>query len=325
MKQEKIRMAIPATGRLAEESLEWLAALELVGKEWAGRAVDAIRNVKKRDSEEAAKKAVVESWDSGLEGITLKYDVRSGWRAAFSAKENGIDGSSDPYTPIPPTTVTIYGSDFPTVNGIRESMAELAVIGFDELLATMLPYLDLKKLRRQFYSYEDLNKAVSPPESTDVRIYAPVLTRDVAGFFLIANKKETLLDLDCRSAVSKGKRPVYLKGRYQGLAYLFFGNKVDVRPTDGIEEALKEGGCYGFDIVRTGQTVLENGLILLGEPILCTMPVLTMDAGKYDKDKGLQNFIRNVLCVPRDNFSCGFNIGAWNAELKRNLGNSWRR
>ena len=87
MENGGFKLAIPTTGRLAQEALEWLASLGVLETLWVTSVVKTINDFKKLPEEKTARDAVKRIWEEGLEGVTLKYDLRSGWRAAFSAKD----------------------------------------------------------------------------------------------------------------------------------------------------------------------------------------------------------------------------------------------
>ncbi len=308
MNNNRIKIAIPTTGRLAQESLKWLAELGVVDKPWTKQIVEAISKVKKLDTETYAKEALREEWNSGLEGLTLKYDLRSGWRLAFSAKDANLGG-------IP---VTIYGSEPPTINGIRQGLGEIAIIGYDDLVAAMIPYIDPSE---DVSLWGDLNAAIKP-NSTDVRIIGSTGLNDYAGLFLMAGKDMEVERDTYMLAVRSGKIPVFVKGRYQGLLYYLVGDKVDARATEDVEKATKDGRCFGFDLVRSGNTIQKEQMKLMGRPRLYTRSVIVIDEAKFKQDGNLRDVVSAFK--PWDGTEdYQEDIVPWELKLEQRLGDLW--
>ncbi len=309
MSDDKFKLAVPITGRLAVESLEWLAGLGILEKERVARIASSISNFKKLSDEKTAKNAVQKEWKEGLEGITLRYDLRSGWRAAFSAIE----------TKIKDEPVTIYGSESPTINGIREGLGEIAIIGYDDLFAAMLPYLDSLKAVDDL-SY--LNDAIKP-NSTDVRLIGSTGQQDYAGLFLMTGKS-TKVRKGYREEIRDGAVPVYVKGRYEGLLYYFLGNDVDARATEDVEEKAKSDNCFAFDLVRTGDTIIKKQMKLIGDHYLLTRAVIAVDHAKYSQNERLRNVVSGLK--PAD-VSKDFEEGVlpYISKLEEKLGELWEK
>ncbi len=328
-----VKLAIPSTGRLAAESLERLAACGIVQKDWADGIAEALEEIKKRETEESVREELddrftyVDQIGENPEGLTIKYDLRSGWRAAFSAVDSQLTGEYllsevRDRTPmvVDGTPVVIYGSEPPTINGIRQSLAELAIIGFDDLLAAMLPNLRRNTAVRD---WNGLNKAIAFKKSTDVRAIGSAGMKDYAGIFLLASErwKEESGFLE---KIALGKIPVYVKGRNEGLAYYLLGKKADARATEEVEEAVRSENVLGLDVVRTGTTVLEQQLTMVGRPFLITMSVLAADIAKYERVGGVSNVAAKIL--PKDNaYDQKQGIPQWVAQLEQKAGSAWRK
>ncbi len=269
---EAVRIAIPATGRMAQECLEWLVDKGALEEQWTKAAVAALDEVKKVDDEEPVVQEVAKLWSQGMRGMTAKYDLRSGWRTALSATNGLLAG----------TSVTIYGSEPPTITGIRQGLADAAILGFDDLLAAMVPYLRVGNKPEMWqtpFGWGELNGRILPT-STDVRVLRPTGIDDYAGLFLLASQAQSAQVTGLIKQIRKGYVPLYVKGRNQGLAYYLFGEFVDARPTEEIEEAVKSEKAFGLDIVRSGSTVLKNNLMLVGPCLLYTTPMITVDGWK---------------------------------------------
>jgi hypothetical protein len=326
-----IKLAIPTTGRLAEESLEWLSNLGIVETEWAQQVIEAVGNVKKHDSESYVKNALLERWQKELEGVTLKYDLRSGWRIAFSAKETEIEGEK----------IMIYGSEPPTINDIRQGIGEIAIIGFDDLMAAMIPYVSRPgrgnnvNTNPPFVNYrtvknwEMLNGFIERKNSTDVRVIGSTSMQDYAGLFLMVDDMWDVTQTDLED-MANGKKPVYVKGRNEGLAYYYLGNEIDAVACENIEDIVSsQRKSFGLDIVRTGKTVQVNNLKLVGEPVLVTKSVVAVDINKYNKgftNRATPNLPDVVfsLQLERDtkkDYESG--IPAWRSGLEKELRNAW--
>ncbi len=328
MNNQTVKIAIPETGGMAQETLEWLENLGIdwdidlspppKGYEWPWKtgfdyrwprnAIKLMREAKKRESEEEVINRLVEGWERYEDyAVTVKYDLRSGWRIAFSAKEAVIGG-------VP---ALIYGSDYPTISGIREGLADAAIIGLDDLFAAMVPYMARGK---RPVRWDKLNAAIRP-NSTDVRVIGSTGLRDYAGLCLLAtsngeNARQILED------TIEGSLPVYVKGRNQGLAYYLLGQKVDARPTESIEEAIRFDKCLGLDVVRTGRTAAEKELYVM-PPLLFTFSVIAVDIAKYEgrqATKSAINSLKPVLEPNQDYIQCRKD---WEAAVTKTLGKLW--
>ncbi len=303
MKPE-ITVAIQNSGRMCIESLEWLAGIGIVERSWQQEACYLIDNAKKKQGEDEIKNDIMNLWNSQKDGITLKYDLRSGYRASFLAKEEEIAG-------IP---VMIYGSEPPTTNIITQSLGEIAIIGFDELLAAFVPYLQQDK---KITSWGEFNSALKPL-STDAQYIGLTGIEDYAGLFLIASPKRKI-EANYLEQIMQGRVPVAVKGQNEGLLYYLLGNNVLARPTNDIEQEVQENYCFGFDIVRTGSTVESNKLVVVGEPILCTKSVVVVDKKKYSQNNAVREAANYLVRTP-DNPSA---LYAWKAQLEETLGERW--
>lgn len=276
---EAVRIAIPTTGRMTQECLEWLVAKGALEEQWTKAVTAALDVVRKVDDEEPVVQEVAKLWSQGVRGITAKYDLRSGWRIAFSAN-NRLQSR---------TPVTIYGSEPPTITGIRQGLADAAILGFDDLVAAMVPYFkvgDKPEMWQTPFGWKGLNDRILPT-STDVRVLRPTGIDDYAGLFLLASQAQSAQVTGLIKQIRKGYVPMYVKGRNQGLAYYLFGEFVDARPTEEIEEAVKSEKAFGLDIVRSGSTVLKNNLMLVGPCLLYTTPMITVDVWKLQNKPSL--------------------------------------
>ncbi len=309
---DSVTIAIPETGRMAQETLEWLAQKRAVSPDWAAKAAEAIGNARKLDNETAAKDDLLKRLSEGLEGITLKYDLRSGWRLALSAKQTVLEG----------TPVTIYGSQYPSVAGIREGLADAAVIGLDDLFATMLPYLMRTSNYYRTNRWDSLNAAIQPQSSTDVRVIGSTGMQDYAGLFLLFPATAGYPTFYI-NALLEGKMPIYVKGRYQGLAYYFFGDAIDARPTEKIEEAIKSEKCFAIDIVRTGKTLAENSIMAIGGPLLTTFSVIAADIAKYTGNQTTRDVINALQPVKNPEQDYALGVKQWQQSLERTLEGLW--
>ena len=281
---KSVTIAIPSTGRMCIESLEWFASMGAIDADWQKEVSTFIDTGRKKPGEEEIKQEIMERWKSGKNGVTLKYDPRSGYRASFLVKEGEIAG-------IP---IILYGAEAPASNAIMQSEADIAIVGFDSLLASLVNYL---KPESQVRSWTGLNDALIE-SSTDVRVAKETGMSDYAGWFLLA---PSWYSASYRARIDgvygvnytrqsptemiMEKGGVFaVKGMFEGLAYYFLGDKVKGEPTENIEEAVK-AGMFGLDIVRTGRTIVENRLYISGAPFLITKSVVTVDRGKYQSDK----------------------------------------
>jgi hypothetical protein len=324
MNNATVNFAIPATGRLAQKSLKWLAEEGIVEAAWADMVIKAIGSIRKVEDEQQATLEVEKLWAEGLEGVTLKYDARSGWRAAFSAKKVKLDnGYAELFgREAEGSTLTLYGANWPAVSGIMEGVTDLALIGFDDLLVAMLPYVNPQY--GAVKDWNELNQAIFPKNSTDARVICSAPFEDYGGMFLIASPRIGL-NTNSLERLVDGKIPLYMKGRYEGLAYYFLGDKVNVYSTERIEDALDKTECFALDMVSTGNTLTECGYQLLGKPLLYTRPVLVADIKKYSNNRDIRDFVGKS--VANNKFwrpDSTDDIQIWQNSLRQKLGPQWR-
>ncbi|HLD97573.1 MAG TPA: hypothetical protein VI934_04470 [Candidatus Nanoarchaeia archaeon] len=307
-----VKLAIPSTGRLNKEILERFAKLGILDE---GRSLQIARFtdwVKKQSDEQKARETILGLWTANVDGITLAYDLRSGWRASFSAVETKYAGID----------TVIYGSSYPAISGIREGVGDIAIIGYDELLASMLPFLrEGKKPLR----WSEFNSMLTSQRSTDVRVLGSLGLQDFAGLFLITsindpdigwfNDASTLDAAFCT-------RKLYVKGRNQGLAYYFLGEKIDAIATENLEYAINarrsgnERYDLGLDLVRSGKTLLGSGLTTIGGPQLYTLSVVVVDKARYETDRSVRT-IADLLCQDSSGkeYEQGGSIFRWLEQL----------
>ena len=307
MENGGFKLAIPTTGRLAQEALEWLASLGVLETLWVTSVVETINDFKKLPEEKTARDAVKRIWEEGLEGVTLKYDLRSGWRAAFSAKDAEMGGNP----------VTVYGSESPSINGILQGLGDVTVIGYDELVAAMVRYL---YPGMNVPEWDKLNSRIVP-KSTDVHVIGSTRIRDYAGLFLMVGESVDV-NADYLLGIRSGRTPVYVKGQNEGLLYYLLGNDVDGRATEHVEQAARDDKTFCFDLVRSGSTVERERLKLVGNPLLVTMSVIAVDLAKHSANPDLQQVVNN-LNPGEASEDYGEGIPRWETGLREKLGHSW--
>ncbi len=294
----KITIAIPNTGRMCAESLEWLAKIGLLDKAWQENVAKALEI--SRQEEWQVQNELIELWKgSPLEGLTKTYDPRSGWRVSFAAKQTD-------------SFVWLVGMEKPTTNAITQGIGDIAIIGFDELLAAFAPYFSWSKKVR---GWDAFNEALRP-QSTDARYAGVTGIEDYAGLFLISSSAWTKFNLE---KVRRGEIQVAVKPQYEGLLYYLLGKKVSARPVKDLEAEVTKNYCLGFDVVRTGETIIRNDLRIIGKPLLYTKSVVVVDKGRYEGNASIRetaNYLTQRNCTKLED---------WEAGLKEKLGGRWLR
>ncbi len=323
MRDNYVTIAVPNTGRTAVQALKWLANAGFVDKGWQVKVARALEEERKSESEESTWNSLTKLRAEGIDGLAMKYDLRSGWRVNLTAKETAIDG-------VP---VIIYGSEAPTTNVIMQSLGAVAIIGFDDLVATLVPYF------REGTMITDWNSAINDalkPNATDVRYFFPTGINDYACLFLIACREflaqKPVQSEEIIAEIRKGEIPVSVKGRYEGLAYYLLGPDSDVRVKEDIEESVRQG-YVGLDIVQSGSTVAENDFFIIGKPLLKTTSVITYDQGVYNRGmsgKPTRDVITSLGRISgfwQENYELETSrkVGNWESSLEQKLAGRWLR
>lgn len=310
---------IPQSGRTCYAALSKLAPL--LGQDISGlvKALKGSKSDATPDSSEAHK-ALQSLGDAGA-GVTLRPDRKREdrpYRLSFLGLDGKIEGID----------VRVEGEEpHNCSSSIRLAEADIAIVGFDELLSTMQSYLeaDGKYVTR----WGDFNARLTSP--TDVRIAGSAellnynnasrrMVQDFVGFFLIGKKKKPVEEV--QKAIENGAR-VFVKGRYEGIAINFFPG-IKTSPVNNVEEAvLDDWGSLGLEIVHSGETVNRKGLFVYGSPLFMSESLIVADYGKYSRNPDVRKVVDALSPVGFLDTRRVIHFGNWYEVLEDTLGNRW--
>ena len=232
-------------------------------------------------------------------------------------------------TKIDGIDVRIEGTDTHNVSSkIREAEADFAIVGFDELLASMQTYLNMNgRLVTRWGNFNDEQR-----EPTDVRVAGSANLKyfddktqrkyqDFVGFFVIGNK-ETRRDEGIENRLENGQK-AYVKGRYEGIVQQAFPD-IKTVPVKDVEDAVKDDKYgLGIEIVRTGKTARGKDLVVYGEPLFLSESLLVADYGRFQRNPDLKRVVQALQ--PQEFFDEKriSNFVDWYILLESNLGDNW--
>jgi len=224
---------------------------------------------------------------------------------------------------------------------IRLDEVDCAVVGLDELLTLTQYYLHDPTSVTKWGMY---NYQVEKP--TDIRIagsaqlarYNSVLgqdVQDIVGFFLISKPSsryhstfaptaERPYPDDFLAHLAENGRRVYVKGRYTGLVKAAYpALKID--SVEDVEDAVMEGqpGSVGLELVQTGNTIKNKGLLLHGAPLFLSESLWVVDYKRYLNSKALQTFVKGVRPASYFAEERIRQFALWYLALETNMGDSW--
>jgi hypothetical protein len=216
------------------------------------------------------------------------------------------------------------------------------VVGLDELLTMTQYYLHDPTSVTKWGMY---NYQVEKP--TDIRIagsaqlarYNSVLrqeVQDIVGFFLIskpssryqspyspATAARPYPDNFLMHLAENGRR-VYVKGRYTGLVKAAYP-ELKIDSVEDVEDAVMAGqpGSVGLELVQTGNTIKQKGLLLHGAPLFLSESLWVVDYKRYLNSQALQRFIESVKPVSYFDDARIRQFALWYLALETNMGVAW--
>ena len=232
-------------------------------------------------------------------------------------------------TKIDGVNIRIEGTDPHNVSSkIKEAEADFAIVGFDELLASMHTYLDMNG--RFVTTWGNFNDEQREP--TDVRVAGSANLKyfddetqreyhDFVGFFVIGNK-ETRRDEGIKNRLENGQK-TYVKGRYEGIVQQAFPH-IKTVPVKDVEDAVKDDKYgLGIEIVRTGKTARGKDLVVYGKPLFLSESLIVADYGQFQRNLELKRVLQALQ--PQEFFDEEriSNFVDWYILLESNLGDNW--
>ena len=229
---------------------------------------------------------------------------------------------------------------------IRLDEIDCAVVGLDELLTMTQYYLadPTSVTKWGMYNYH-LDKP------TDIRIAGSAqLTRynsllqqevqDIVGFFLISKpssryqsvysaqmstgKRQSPYPEDFLAHLARNGRPVFVKGRYTGVVTAAYPD-LKIVSVEDVEDAVMEAqpGSVGLELVQTGNTLKQKGLLLHGAPLFLSESLWVADYRRYLQNSSLQRFIESMNPTGYFDGERIRQFALWYLALESNLGDSW--
>ena len=215
-----------------------------------------------------------------------------------------------------------YGQDMGWINEEIESenSTDVRVVGgagledYAGLFVLVHKHDEIAETARQYSVFYEFCKRAE-------RIYAHIGHGDQRELHKTGNALQDLLS----------KREVAVKGRHQGLAYamldrtpydeeepflsrlsgriysrIFQGRKnLEVRAfsSENVAEEVSSGSVIGLDVLRTGRTAAENGLVAIG-PLMRTASVTAVDKTKLESNGDVARVCARL--AGRSDYSEGF-------------------
>ena len=229
---------------------------------------------------------------------------------------------------------------------IRLDEIDCAVVGLDELLTMTQYYLadPTSVTKWGMYNYQ-LDKP------TDIRIAGSAqLTRynrllqqevqDIVGFFLISKpssryqslysaqmstgKRQSPYPEDFLAHLARNGRPVFVKGRYTGVVTAAYPD-LKIVSVENVEDAVVEAqpGSVGLELVQTGNTLKQKGLLLHGAPLFLSESLWVADYQRYLQNDSLQRFIETMNPIGYFDEERIRQFALWYLALETNLGEAW--
>jgi hypothetical protein len=229
---------------------------------------------------------------------------------------------------------------------IRLDEIDCAVVGLDELLTMTQHYLadPTSVTKWGMYNYQ-----LAKP--TDIRIagsaqltrYNKVLgqeVQDIVGFFLISKpssryqsiysaqmstgKRQSPYPEDFLAHLARNGRPVFVKGRYTGVVTAAYPD-LKIVSVENVEDAVVEAqpGSVGLELVQTGNTLKQKGLLLHGAPLFLSESLWVADYHRYLQNESLQRFIDTMNPIGYFDDERIRQFALWYLALERNLGDAW--
>ena len=205
---------------------------------------------------------------------------------------------------------------------IRSDEADIVFTGLDELLIHNQHYL--KHHRKKVTNFGNYNYQLESPTGVIVSGSANLITsnglQDFLGMFLMGNRADKQKGMD--DLIAAGV-PIYVKGRYEGIVISLFP-KVKTVSVQNVEDAVRETPTsYGFELVQTGKSIVEKGLVVYGKPLFVTETLVVVNYGHFQKNPDLAKVARALNPQGFYDQERVLSLAHWAHQLNNNLGDSW--
>lgn len=233
------------------------------------------------------------------------------------------------------TTIRIEGAEPHNCSALVSlGEADLAVAGFDELLATTQEKLSNPSTVTRWGSYNynlPNSKKIRVAGSAMLKIWNATLecfVQDIVGFFLIGKTRPTnAFDYpkEYLAHLEKHKNIVYVKGRYADMVRSAYPklNVISVHDVEDAVEASKEN-ALGLEIVQSGSTLRKKGLFLFGEPLFLSESLYVANYYTYlQKENHLDKVLSTLKPIGYYEDERLSELAKWFYALEKNLGDNW--
>ncbi len=324
MNEKPVKLVVPRWGRMFVNFMNKLYAI--TDDERIPQIIDDVADSKTGASTNysAVFQSLNEMVAKGNACMTIAPDRKhsdSPYRIGFLGMDIKVDGAA----------VRIEGDELHNGTSlIKLAEADIALAGLDELLATNYTYLSEAT---EVTSWGAYNYNVQKP--TDLRVAGSANLKtsqgllDFVGLFLIAQEQKKYKTID--ELATQGT-PIFVKGRYEGAVAYAYGSmkrrKLNLVSVENVEEAvLAKPGSYGVEIVQSGNTLKQKGnikkLVVIGEPLLNSESLFTVDKTKYCDNPNVQKVLDALGVMEYFNGERARDFADWFYSLEKNLGDNW--
>lgn len=212
--------------------------------------------------------------------------------------------------------------------------ADIALVGFDELLTTTQEKLNNPSIVTRWGSYNynlPRSKKIRVAGSAMLKIWNSTLecyVQDIVGFFLIGKTNPTNsynYPKEYLKHLEKHKNIVYVKGRYADTVRSAYP-KLNVVSVHDVEDAVVDSkeNALGLEIVQSGSTLRKKGLFLFGKPLFLSESLYVANYYSYlKKENSLTDVISTLNPVGYYENERLHELAKWFYALEKNLGDNW--
>ncbi|MBI2129988.1 hypothetical protein HYU07_07215 [Candidatus Woesearchaeota archaeon] len=349
-----INIAIPYKGESLNQVLDRLVDVGIVDKNSREFYIETIQNDKARviQEREQIKEGSRNSYSSNEDVERILQRIRGSQPLAFDLKADYdlqregqparilFKGLETKFDGVPIRLVGRSHYDIPT--SLHNHEVSLAFVGWDELYEDHIEELKVKDIR----DWSGLNPHLRKG-STDVRILGSAGLDDFVGHFVmmhpkLAKKYFSSYPVDARDCSGSGvwaskdydekqavlwrAKHIFVDHKYEKIYHVLFKWETiqsKFRGTSNVERAIRENEGVGIYVVQEGNAVKENGLNIVGNPLLISETVIAINNEDFEKKSEVKRLAKAL--EPRRNFGIPLHIALrkWTDGLRNNLGDNY--
>lgn len=207
---------------------------------------------------------------------------------------------------------------------IRLDEADFTFAGLDELLIHNQQWMYDKG--RKVRTWGNHNYQLQEPTDVKVAGSAGIISsnglQDFIGMFLIGNpQKRPVKNIDPQ--VLNGTIPLFVKGRYEGIVLNAYPNAKTMAVENVEDKVVSTPNSYGVELIQTGSTAKEKGLIVYGSPLFLSETLLVVNYGHFQKNEELRRVVEKLQPQGFYDEQRVDNFVNWYVVLQQNLGENW--